>query len=369
MALPRPRPEVAGLAPYVGGDAALPGFDRPIRLAANENALGPSPRAVAALREAATDVHRYPDGAATALRRALADLHGLDAERIICGCGSDELITLLCRGFVGTGDEIVHSAHGFLMYPIAARGVGAVPVAAAERNLTADVDALLAAVTGRTRMVFLANPNNPTGTYLGDGEIRRLRASLRDDILLVLDAAYAEFIGCADYDPGNRLAAARDDTVVIRTFSKVYGLGGVRLGWAYGPAAVIDALNRLRNPFNVPAMAQAAGVAALADQGFIADSVAHVTRWRTWLTGRLRDLGLIVPESHGNFVLARFPGAAGSNRSARAADAFLRGRGILVRRMEAYGLADSLRITIGSAGDMEAVAAALTAFLGNGGSA
>lgn len=369
MTPPRPRPEVLGLAPYVGGEAALPGIQKPIRLAANENPLGPSPKAIAAIAEALSGAHRYPDGASTALRTAIAELHGLDVDRIVCGCGSDELITLLCRAYLGPGDEIVYNAHGFLMFPIAARGVGAVPVTAPEQDLTADVDALLAAVTERTRIVFLANPNNPTGTCLPDSEIRRLREGLPPDILLVLDGAYAEFVERDDYDAGARMVDAGGDTVMLRTFSKVYGLGGARLGWAYGPPVVVDALNRLRNPFNVTATAQAAGLAAVADQEYIARSVAHVVQWRDWLTARLRGLGLIVPESSGNFVLARFPGSAGSNRDARAADAFLRGRGIIVRRMDSYGLSDALRITIGTDEETAAVATALEAFLTNGGGA
>ncbi len=366
MSALRPLAHVLDLAPYVGGESALPGITSPIRLAANENALGPSPDAVAALHAASGTAHRYPDGACSALRAALADVHGLDAARIVCGAGSDELITLLCRAYAGPGDEILYNRHGFLMYPIAARGVGAGVVTAPERNLTADVDALLAAVTPRTRIVFLANPNNPTGTVLPAAEIRRLRDGLADSILLVLDAAYAEFVDRDDYEPGFDLVDARQDTVVIRTFSKVYGLGAIRLGWAYGPLPVIDVLNRLRNPFNVGAPAQAAGIAALGDQDFIATSVAHVARWRSSFSERLRGWGLDVPDSAGNFVLARFPGPAGSNRDARAADVHLRSRGILVRRMEGYGLPDALRITIGTDADMAALEHALTAFFADG---
>ena len=258
------RPGIEEIAPYVGGDSALPGRQRVIRLASNEGALGPSPMAVGAFEEMARDIHRYPGWRLVpSLRTALAELHGLDGARIVCGAGSDELIALLCRAYAGPGDEILHTEHAFLMYAIAARTAGATPVAAPERDLTADVDALLERVTGKTRILFLANPNNPTGTYLPASELGRLRAGLREDVLLVIDAAYAEYVESDDYTPGAALVEAGDNVVMTRTFSKLYALGGLRLGWAYCPTGVADVLNRVRNPFNVAAPAQAAGVAAL----------------------------------------------------------------------------------------------------------
>lgn len=361
MSAPLPRPGILDIDPYIGGESTIAGVNRIIKLASNESALGPSPKAVEALAAAATSVHRYPDGGCTALREALAQHHGIDAARIVCGAGSDELITLLCRAYLGPGDEMLYTEHGFLMYAIAARGVGATPVDAPETQLTADVDALLERVSERTRVVFLANPNNPTGSYLGAAELLRLRAELPAAVLLVLDLAYAEYIEKDDYADGFALVDSGENVVVTRTFSKIYGLGGVRLGWAYCPAAVADALNRLRNPFNVSSLAQVAGLAALADQSFVARAKSHNARWREWTAVSLRRLGLAVPESFGNFILVRFPGEAG--RDATAADAFLRSRGIIARRMAAYRLPDALRITIGREEEMHEAVAALSDFV------
>jgi len=260
-----PRPSILDITPYVGGEAKALGFARPIRLASNESALGPSPKAVAAYRALAGEIHRYPEGDAEELREALGRRHGLDPARIVCGAGSDELITLLLRCYAGPGDEVLYSRHGFLMYPINAMAVGATPVAALERDLTTDVDALLAGVTDRTRIVFIANPNNPTGTYLGAQELARLHAGLRPSVLLVIDAAYAEFVNRNDYEPGIALVNRADNVVMLRTFSKIYALAGLRLGWAYCPPAIADVLNRVRSPFNVSSAAQAAGEAAVED--------------------------------------------------------------------------------------------------------
>lgn len=369
-----PRPGILSIKPYVGGDSTVAGVQTVIKLASNESALGPSPAAIAALEASAARIHRYPDGHCTALRQALAALHGLRSEQIVCGAGSDELIALLCRAYAGPGDEVLYTQHGFLMYPIAARTVGATPIAVAETNLTADVGALLAAVTPRTRLVFLANPNNPTGTYLPLAELERLRRGLPRHVLLVIDSAYAEYVGRDDYASGETLVDAGDSegdsksdregasVVVTRTFSKIYGLGGLRLGWGYCPPAVADVLNRVRNPFNVSSPAQAAGCAALGDQALVARAQAHNDRWRAWTTQALRDLGLIVPDSVCNFVLVRFSPEPG--RNAPAADAFLRQEGIIARRMESYGLPDALRITIGLEDEMRAVVAALARFIG-----
>ena len=355
------RPGIMEIAPYVGGESDVAGNAPVIKLASNEGALGPSPKAVAAYRDAAASLHRYPDGAAAELRHALGGHHGLDPARIVCGAGSDDLIALLCRAYAGPGDEVLHSEHGFLMYPIAARTVGARPVAAPETELTADVDALLGRVTAKTRIVFLANPNNPTGTYLSAAEVARLGAGLPASVLLVIDAAYAEYVTRDDYAPGSELVDGGDNVVMTRTFSKIYALGGVRLGWAYCPQNVADALERVRNPFNVSAPAQAAGLAALADVAFVERSRRHNDTWLAWFGERLRGLGLEVPPSIGNFVLVRFPSRPG--RDAEAADAFLKRRGIITRRMAAYGLADSLRITIGVEDEMRAVAESLSEFL------
>jgi histidinol-phosphate aminotransferase len=357
-----PRPGILDIVPYVGGESAVAGVAKVIKLASNESALGASPQAVDALRAATAQVHRYPDGSCAALREALGKLFALASERIVCGAGSDELIGLLARAYCGPGDEVLYTEHGFLMYPIAARTAGATPVAVPERNLTADVAALLAAVNDRTRIVFLANPNNPTGTYLTAAAMARLRAGLPEDVLLVVDAAYAEYVDHDDYTWSRELVDENDNVVVTRTFSKIYGLGGLRLGWAYGPPSVIDVLNRVRNPFNVSSVAQAAGIAALADQPFIRQAQAHNTLWRAWTLQQLRGLGLDVGDSHGNFVLVRFPSGAG--RDAGAADAFLKSRGLIARRMGAYRLPDALRITIGREEEMRAVIDAFEAFVG-----
>lgn len=358
------RPGILEIAPYVGGEAGLSGHKTVIRLASNENPLGPSPLAVEAYRKLGTELHRYPDGGAVRLRETIGRRFGLDPARLVCGAGSDELISFLMRAYAGPGDEVLYSRHGFLMYPIAARSVGATPVAAPETDLTADVDALLAAVGPRTRIVFLANPNNPTGSYLTVDEVARLRRGLRDDILLVIDAAYAEYVTRNDYEAGVSLVDAGDNTVMIRTFSKIYALAALRLGWAYCPPGVADVLNRVRGPFNVTAAAQAAGIAALEDPAHAEASRAHNARWLAWFTGEAEALGLTVAPSVGNFVLVRFP--AGADRDADAAHDFLNGRGIIPRKMGSYGLGDSLRITIGLESDMKAVIAALADFVGKG---
>ncbi len=358
---PAPRPGILDISPYVGGEASAPGFDRPIRLASNESALGPSAKAIAAYRALAGEIHRYPDGGAEALRAALGRFHGLDPRRIVCGAGSDELIALLLRAYVGQGDEVLYSRHGFLMYAIGAKAVGATPVAAPERALTADVDALLARVGRKTRVVFLANPNNPTGTYLGKAELERLYRGLPSSVLLVIDAAYAEFAAPLDYDPGARLVERAENVVMLRTFSKIYALAGLRLGWAYCPPAVADVLDRVRGPFNVNAAAEAAGVAAVEDVEALQRARAHNDRWLPWFSQRILSLGLELSPSVANFVLARFPEEEG--RNAGAAFLHLQSRGILVRKVKAYGLPSHLRITIGTGEEMEKVAAALGEFL------
>jgi histidinol-phosphate aminotransferase len=358
---PAPGPGILDIAPYIGGDSKALGVERPIRLASNESALGPSPNAVAAFRALANDIFRYPDGSAAELRNALGRHHGLDPARIVCGAGSDELIGLLIRAYAGVGDEVLYSRHGFLMYPIGAKSVGAKPVAAPERDLTTDVDAVLACLTDKTRIVFVANPNNPTGTYLSADEMARLHAGLPRHVILAIDAAYAEFVNRNDYEPGVALVNRAENVVMLRTFSKIYALAGLRLGWAYCPPAIADVLNRIRGPFNVSAAALAAGVAAIEDVGALAQARAHNERWLPWLSERLAALGLPLTPSVGNFVLPRFPDDP--RRNADAAFEFLQSRGILTRKMGGYGLPQHLRITIGTGEEMETVAAALAEFM------
>ena len=356
-----PRPGILEITPYVGGEAKAPGFERPIRLASNESALGPSPKAMATYRALAEEIHRYPDGSAAELREALGRRHGLDQARIVCGAGSDELITLLLRCYAGPGDEVLYSQHGFLMYPINAMAAGATPIAAPERDLTTDVDALLKRVTDRTRIVFVANPNNPTGTYLGAQELSRLHAALPSSVLLAIDAAYAEFVNRNDYEPGIALVNRADNVVMLRTFSKIYALAALRLGWAYCPPAIADLLNRVRSPFNVGAAAQAAGVAAVEDTDAFDGARAHNERWLAWFSERLTALGLVLTPSVANFVLARFPDDP--KRNADAAFGFLLSCGILTRKMGAYGLPQCLRITIGTGPEMETVVERLAEFM------
>ncbi|MGH6918708.1 MAG: pyridoxal phosphate-dependent aminotransferase, partial [Geminicoccaceae bacterium] len=327
MAPLRPRPGILEIEPYVGGKAEVEGMANVIKLSANEAALGPSSKAIAALRAALPVVHRYPDGSAGALRQAIGARFGLDPERIVCGSGSDELIQLLMRAYAGPGDEVLHSAHGFLMYRLSALAIGATPVAAPERDLKTDVDAMLARLTSRTRAVFIANPNNPTGSYLTHDELARLHGALPDDVLLVIDAAYAEYIGRDDYTTGRELVDRADNVVMTRTFSKLFGLAALRLGWMYAPPAVVDVLHRMRGPFNVGALAQTAGIAALEDLEHQERERANNDCWRPWLAEQLAGLGLRVHPSVANFVLVEFSDADG--RSARAASARLEGHGIL----------------------------------------
>jgi len=361
MTAPTPRPGILDISPYVGGQSSAPGVKRVIKLSSNESPLGPSPRAIAAIRGLADEAHRYPDGGATALREAIGLRFGLDPARIVCGCGSDELLTLLGRSFAGPGDEVLFSEHGFLMYAIVAKSVGATPVEAPETDLKADVDGLLDRVTERTRLVYLANPNNPTGSYLSRTELERLHLSLPPRVLLVVDAAYAEYVSLNDYSAGVELVDAAQNVVMTRTFSKIFGLAGLRVGWAYCPPAVADILNRVRNPFNVTAPAQAAAIASLEDIAYMDAARAHNDVWLPWLSARLAELGLEVSPSIGNFVLVHFP--AEPKRNAAAADAFLTDRGILARRMEPYKLGHCLRLNVGLEDEMRETTAALAEFM------
>ncbi len=355
---PQPRPTILSIEPYVGGESKLPGVNRIIKLSSNEGAFGPPPGARAAMAEAAAEMHRDPDGGAAARREAIGRRFGLDPARIVCGNGSDELIGQLVLSYGGEGTELVMSAHGFIMYDLAGRYAGCRVIKVPERDLQPDVDAMLAAVGPRTRLVFLANPNNPTGAMLPASEVERLRAGLPGDVLLVLDAAYAEYVTRPDYDPGAALVDAGTNTVMTRTFSKIFGMGGARLGWAYAPAPIADILNRVRGPFNVNAPAMAAGIAALAEPGWVEKSVAHNAEWRERLTGALRSSGIGVHPSEGNFILADF----GTPARAKAADAALRARGLIARAVAAYSLPHCLRITVGTAEECGMVEDALAAF-------
>ena len=351
---------IMNIAPYQGGKAKLAGVENVIKLSSNENPLGPSPAAVEAVRRAAPDMHRYPSTDHRALRQAIGEVHGLDPARVICGAGSDEIIAFLCQAFAGPGQEVIHTEHGFAMYRISALAAGATPVEVPERDRVTDVDAILAACTTHTRLVFLANPNNPTGTMIGEAEVARLAEALPPQVLLVLDGAYAEFVD--GFDGGAALVEARDNVVMTRTFSKLYGLGGMRIGWGYGPEAIIDVLNRIRGPFNLSGAALAAAEAAIRDTEYVAHCRAENSKWRAWLADALAASGVPSDTSCANFILARFA----DRQEAEGCDEYLQTQGLIVRRVAGYKLPNALRITVGDEIACRQVAAAIADFKGTG---
>ena len=355
---PTPKKGILDIHAYVPGKSGNKS-GKVFKLSSNESAVGASPKAIAAYTDAVKDLALYPDGSAKDLRFAIAKRHSLKPENIICGAGSDELLQLLAHAYLGPGDEAIYSQFGFLVYPIAIASNGAKAVVAPENDFRADVGEILARVTPKTKIVFLANPNNPTGTYLTAAEVQRLHQGLPNHVLLVLDAAYAEFVMANDYDAGVALVEANDNVVMTRTFSKIHGLAALRLGWAYCPAAIADVLNRIRGPFNVSLPAMRAGVAAIEDQIFVHMALAHNTKWLAWLAAELTKLGLKVTPSVGNFVLAHFK----STKAAQAADAFLAERNIIVRAVSSYGLPSALRISVGTEDANRAVVSAMKEFL------
>ena len=340
----KPLAHLTQIQPYLPGESAAEGVWPVIKLSSNESALGPSPTVDSALRGTISNIRRYPDSGARRLRQALAAHHGVDGRRIVMSPGSEPLISLIARCYCTGGDEVLYSRHGFAIYPIAAQAAGARPVAAAEDNYRSSVDNLLNEVTGRTRIVFLANPNNPTGTYLPVQEVRRLRSGLPADVLLVLDAAYAEYVQKDDYDPGlSMVDEAEHNTLALRTFSKAYGLASLRVGWAYCPEEVADTLNGVRDVFSLSGPAQAAAKAALADEKHLSIAVAHNTQWLDWLTSQLTSLGFSVVNSVCNFVLVDL----GDESKASALDRHLKQSGIVVRTVREYGLGHCLRVSVG----------------------
>ena len=338
-----PKPGIMEITPYVGGESRIDGVGKIHKLSSNENPLGPSPKAIEAYHAAAVSLERYPSSDHAALRHAIAQVHGVDADRIICGDGSDEVISWLCYAYAGAGDEVLYPEHGFSMYRICALAAGATPVEAGETDRRVDVDKLLAACTDKTRLVFIANPGNPTGTMISNDEIARLADGLPPQAMLVLDGAYAEFK--EGYDAGLAVIEARDNVIMTRTFSKVYGLGALRVGWGYGPKAIIEVLNRMRGPFNVTAAGLAAAEAAVLDPDYTARCRAENAKWRDWLQAGLAHVGIPSDPATGNFILARFA----SEAQADAADAHLRSKGIIVRQVKGYNLPECLRITVGNA--------------------
>jgi histidinol-phosphate aminotransferase len=363
MSRPVPNPGILDIAPYTPGKSPVPEPGRKMfKLSANETPLGPSPKAIAAYKAAADHMEDYPEGTSRVLREAIGRAFGLDPDRIICGAGSDEILNLLAHVYLRHGDEAISSAHGFLVYPIATKANGATNVVAPETNFTADVDAILKLVSPRTKLVWLANPNNPTGTYLPFDEVKRLRAGLPPHVLLILDAAYADYVSRNDYEMGIELVATSDNTVMTHTFSKIHGLASLRIGWMFGPANIVDAVNRIRGPFNVSTPAMLAAVAAIEDTAHQEMSKAHNEKWRNWLTEEVTKLGLKVTPSVGNFILIHFPPEKG--KTATDADAFLTRRGLVLRALPNYGLPHALRMTIGPEEANRLVVEALRDFVG-----
>ena len=345
------------IEPYIAGEDRIDGQENVLKLSSNENPFGPGQLARTALVESLNSPERYPPQDHAALRTAIAEAHGLEPERIVCGAGSDEILGLLCRAFAGRGDEVIHTHHGFLMYPIFARTAGAEPVEVNESERRVDVEKILASVTTRTRIIFVANPNNPTGTMISDMELERLADGIPDNVLLVLDGAYAEY--AVGYDGGVSLTETRPNVVMTRTFSKIHGLASLRIGYGYGPEPVIDMLNRIRGPFNVSGPAQLAAAAAVGDAEHVRRSRLHNSRMRQLMAARLEQAGVPSDQSHANFILARF----GSAAEAAACDKCLRNAGILVRRTDAYKLPHCLRITIGDVVNCEVVCGVIAEFM------
>jgi histidinol-phosphate aminotransferase len=362
---PTPKPGLLDIALYVGGRSAVPGVAKVTKLSSNESPVGPSPKAVEALAAAAHDLQLYPDGSSLVLREAIGAVHNLDPARIVAGGeGSGPLLTLLANAYLQPGDEVIFSRHAFLIYEIATLANSARPVIVEEKKtntgIKIDVEAMLASVTPKTRMVYIANPNNPTGSYLTRDEMARLHAGLPDNVLLVIDAAYGEYVAAKDYEAGIELVTRHNNVVMTRTFSKLYGLAALRLGWMVAPQAACDAINRIRGPFNTSRMQQMAGAAAVRDRDHFWKAVEHNSKWLAWVTAEIRKTGLTVDDSVANFVLIHFPQG---DKSAANADAFLTSNGVILRGVGAYGLPDCLRMTIGTQEQNELAVALLQKFM------
>ena len=338
-----PQPGIMNIELYQGGKSAIAGRDDVLKLSSNENPLGPVPAAIEAAGAAAVDMHRYPSTDHAGLRAAIGEVWGVQPERVICGVGSDEVLQFVTQAYAGPGDEIIHTAHGFSMYPVLINMAGATSVCVPERARCVDVDAILDAVTERTRIVLLTNPGNPTGTRISDADLMRLANGLPTSVILVIDAAYAEY--AEGYDGGMSLAEERPNVLMTRTFSKIYGLGGLRIGWGYGPQEMIDVMTRIRQPFNLSVVQLAAAEAAVRDTKWVAACAALNAEQRSRLVGALGQLGVACDASDTNFVLARFADVP----EADSAEAALTEDGILVRRVAGYGFPEGLRITVGDA--------------------
>lgn len=357
---PTPKAGISDIAPYIGGKSIAGTGVRAVKLSSNETPLGASPYAIQAYIDAATTLHRYPDGTSIRLREAIGNVYTVAPEQIACGAGSDELIGLLVHAYVNTGDEVLISEHGFLMYKIYAQSVGAKVIIAPEKDLKTDVDKLLSCVTPRTKIVFVANPNNPTGSYISASEMKRLRDGLPENVILAIDSAYAEYATESDYSDGSELVKSSENTVMLRTFSKIYGLSALRLGWIFAPLHIVDVINRIRGPFNVSTPAIMAGIAAVNDMEFTMNAREYNKKWRKWLTSEIKNLGLKAYPSIANFVLVEFPQTI--HTSSRA-NACLMEHGLIVREVANYGLPHCLRITIGLEEDNRSLIRVLSEFL------
>jgi len=356
---PQPLPQLANVKPYVPGEAPKYTGGPSYKLASNENPLGCSPKARAVYESLSGKLELYPEGGAGALKAAIAKRYGLDPARIVTGAGSDEIFLMIARAYLGQGDETISTEHAFAIYTIIGQQSGATCIEVPEKNFTADVDAILAAVTPKTKIVWLANPNNPTGTYLPYEDVKRLHAGLPPRVMLVLDGAYAEFVRKNDYAAGIELVSQFENVVMTRTFSKLHGLAGLRLGWAYAPAHIVDAIERVRMPFNTNLVVQAAGIAALEDEAFIQQSLEHNDRELARLTRELRAMGLGVMDSVGNFVVVEFADA----KTATAALEYMKHRGVTLRGLAGYRMADRLRISVGTVAGNDAALAGIKDFL------
>ena len=359
MTAPKAHDWIQEMAPYVPGRSTVEGIEEPVKLSSNESVFGASPNAVEAFRATSDNLMRYPDANSNDLRDAIAGTYGLEADKIICGAGSDELLTLLIHTYAGPGDEVIYSQYGFMVYPIQTRAVGATGIAVPNKNWAADIDGIIEAVSEDTKIIFIDNPNNPTGAYNTWTEIERLHAAIPESVVLVLDAAYAECVTEDDYEAGESLVARADNVIMTRTFSKMYALAGLRVGWAYGAPEIIDMLNRVRMPFNVCVPGHPAAIEAVKDQAHLEASVAFNTRWRNWLTLEFGALGLQAVDSQTNFVLVEFPKG---NKCAAACNEFLTSRGYLVRALPP--LPDHLRVSIGTEDQNKGLIALIAEFLG-----
>jgi histidinol-phosphate aminotransferase len=365
MTKPTPKPWIMEIAPYVPGRSTTDDGRVVAKLSSNENALGTSDQARAAFAAHSGNLERYPDASAADLRVAIAAHHGLDPARVIYGTGSDEVLHLVAGAYAGPGDEIIFVRFGFSVYEIATRRVGATPVIAPDQDYATDVDAILACVTPRTRVVFVANPNNPTGTYADKQDIARLHAALPSAVMLVIDQAYAEYLDDGEEDGGMALAMAQPNVIVTRTFSKIFGLAAERIGWGYGSAEAVDAMHRIRAPFNVTIAGQSAAIAALGDTDFVENSRTHNAVWRTWLASEIEKMGnagLRAVPSQTNFLLILFEGAVSAETAYKA----LMDHGYITRWLPGQGLPNGLRITIGTEEETRGVAAALRQIVAEG---